>query len=96
MQPIIITAFFTKNSIPIETLTPSIKIRKVSNKSLVVSNELMINIGDGQYAYSFSNAEINEVYTIVCDGGSDLSNSERYSYTSCETPSIELTASFNE
>jgi len=96
MKPIIITAFYTKNSVPITTLTPTIKIRKISNSELVINDAIMTSIGEGQYAYTFSSTEANETYTVVCDGGATHSNSERYNYATCETPAIELVASFSE
>jgi hypothetical protein len=96
MQPITITAFFTNNNIPIETLTPTIRIRKTINGNLVITDALMISIGEGQYAYDFINTEANTTYTIVCDGGIELPNAERYSYASCETLPVELVASFSE
>jgi hypothetical protein len=96
MKPLIITAFYTKNSVPTTTLSPTIKIRKVSNSELVINDAVMTSIGEGQYVYSFSLTEPNETYTIVCDGGGTLANSERYNYATCETPAIELIASFSE
>jgi len=94
MQPVTITAFFTDNGIPILTLTPTIKIRKVSDGSLIIDGENMSSVGEGQYSYNFILTEADELYTIVCDGGETLSNSERYSYASCETPPVTLIASF--
>jgi len=96
MKPIIITAFYTQNGVPTITLSPTIKIRKVSNSELVINDAIMTSVGEGQYVYSFSLTESNETYTIVCDGGSTLSNSERYNYATCETPAVELVASFSE
>ena len=95
MQPIIITAFFTNNSIPITTLTPSVYITNVNTGLILVNGDIMTSVGFGQYSYNFTNPEIGGFYTIVCDGGASQSNAERYSYGSCQTPAIELVADFS-
>lgn len=95
MQSIIITAFFTNNGIPIDTLSPTIRIRKAIDGSLIITDASMYFVGDGQYAYNFGSLEVGVLCTVVCDGGGTLADGERYSYTSCETPPIELVADFD-
>ena len=73
-----ITAFFTNQDIPEEGLTPTIRVRRVSDGLLVVTDDDMDEIGDGWYRYDFVayNSKIN--YVIRCDGGDTLPNSDRY------------------
>ena len=95
MQSLIITAFFTNFGKPQLNLIPLINIRNSSTGAIVIPNGIMYEIGDGQYGYEFSSSIPNSSYTVVCDGGVTLADSERYTYSSFEIPPIELSASFN-
>jgi len=75
-----ITAFFTKNAIPETGLTPTIRIRKASDNSLVVTDAAMTEIGDGIYKYWFATYDGETEYVMRCDGGATLPDSERYTY----------------
>lgn len=75
-----ILTFFTKNLNPILGLTPTIRIRDILDNSLVITDDLMIEVGDGWYKYDFSGYNENLLYAIRCDGGSTLTGSERYTY----------------
>jgi hypothetical protein len=79
-----ILAFFTEFGIPKTGLTPTIKIRKLSDKSLIVTDAAMEEVGDGFYTYSFTSATDFEKYAFLCDGGSSLPIEERYVYDSYE------------
>lgn len=82
-----IISFFTNNGEPQEGITPTIKIRKISDNTIVIDNFAMTEIGDGFYKYEFNNDE-NEGYTILCDGGVTLTTAERYTFASTELVSI--------
>lgn len=96
MQPIIITSFFSYYGEPKTDLTPTLRIRKSSDSTLVITDAIMTHVGEGQYKYSFSEGEPNNTYTVVCDGGSGLPNLERYTYASIDVPAVELVADFSE
>lgn len=75
-----ITAFFTKNSTPATGLTPTIRIRDLSDNSLVVTDAVMTEVGDGAYKYNFIAYSYTVEYSIRCDGGITLSGSERFTF----------------
>lgn len=79
-----ILAFFTNNGTPATGLTPTIRIRDLSDDSLVVNDESMSETGDGHYKYNFSTYDANKDYAIRCDGGISLSDSDRYKYAGNE------------
>jgi hypothetical protein len=76
----IIISAFTDNNIPKEGLTPLIKIRDVSDSSIVVNNAEMAEIGDGFYKYDFEAYDSSNDYSILVDGGEILTNPERYQF----------------
>lgn len=76
----LIFTFFTKDGIPKIGLSPTIRIRNISTGILVVTDELMAEIGDGFYKYDFIGYDSSINYTIRCDGGITLLDIERYSY----------------
>jgi len=67
-----------------------IRIRKVSDNSLVVTNETMDEIGDGYYKYTFVNYDPTISYAIRCDVGIVEGLSARYAYPN----SIDYTNEF--
>jgi len=75
-----ITAFFTNNGVPATGLIPTIKIRKLSDNSLVVTDAVMVEVGDGIYKYNFTGYNASIDYAVRCDGGDDLQDRDRYSY----------------
>jgi len=75
-----ITAFFTSSGVPITGLSPTIRIRDVSDNSLLVTDAAMSEIGDGNYKYNFITYDLHKDYAIRCDGGALLPDSERYTY----------------
>lgn len=70
--------FFRDGGLPKTSLTPTIRIRKVSDGSLVVTDATMTEVGDGWYSYTFATYAVGTEYAIRCDGGSSLTNSDRY------------------
>lgn len=75
-----ITAPFTNSGSPALGLSPTIRIRDVSDGSLVITDEAMTEVGDGNYSYTFTSYDPNENYAIRCDGGGSLPNAERYTF----------------
>ena len=76
-----IASFFTENGEPATGLFPVVNIRDISDGSLVVSSGIMIEKGDGFYAYDFSGYDDTKDYAVRADSVT-LSGIDRYSYTS--------------
>ncbi len=79
-----ILAFFTDGGIPKLGLAPTIRIRNVATKVLIVSDATMTEIGDGFYAYNFVGFDPTIDYSIRCDGGGGLPSFERYKFAGNE------------
>jgi len=77
-----ITACFSNNGTPATGLSPTIRIRDLSDNSLVVTDAAMSEVGDGYYKYNFSGYDKDKDYAIRCDGGATLSGYDRYTYGS--------------
>jgi len=75
-----ITAFFTNKGVPATGLTATIRIRDVSDNSLIITDDSMIEVGDGWYKYDFTTYDATKDYAIRCDGGSTLEGNDRYTY----------------
>ena len=88
-----ILAFFTDDGVPAEGLSPTIRIRDMSNNSLVVTDAVMTEVGDGHYQYNFTTYNIDKNYAIRCDGGATLANAERYTYAGNENYIEDITES---
>jgi hypothetical protein len=78
----IIIAFFTDSGSPKTGLSPTIRKRKLSDDSLVVTDVAMTEVGDGFYKYSFSAYDRTLDYAIRVDGGAALADNDRYKYGS--------------
>ena len=79
-----ILAFFTNQGIPATGLSPIIRIRDVSDGSLLVTDAAMTEVGDGHYKYNFVAYDAESEYAIRCDGGVVLPSSERFTYAGNE------------
>lgn len=80
-----ITTFFTDAGTPKTGLSATIRIRDGSG-TLVVTDAAMTEIGDGFYGYDFTTYDIEEEYSIRCDGSATLTNnSDRYTYAGNES-----------
>ncbi len=75
-----IIAPFTNSGLPALGLSPTIRIRDVSDGSLAITDEAMTETGDGNYSYTFAAYDLNKNYAIRCDGGAGLPNAERYTF----------------
>ena len=80
----IITAFIKDDKTPATGITPTVRIRLVSDNSLIVTDESMVELGDGMYKYSFTSYDPSIEYAIRCDAGIIVGLSNRYSFVSTE------------
>jgi len=79
-----IVAPFTFNGTPATGLIPTIRIRNVITGVLIITDELMVEIGDGFYKYDFVGYDSSVDYAIRCDGGNALPGGERYIFAGNE------------
>jgi hypothetical protein len=79
-----IVTFFSNNGTPATGLSPTIRIRDLSDDSLAVTDGSMLESGDGSYKYDFTAYDRDEDYSIRCDGGAGLSDSDRYTFAGNE------------
>ena len=75
----IISAFFTENGIPKTGLSPTIRIRTLSDNVLVITDVLMAEVGDGFYKYDYVAYDGTLDYAVRCDSVT-LTGSERYTF----------------
>ena len=74
----IIQTKFTDGGIPKLGLTPTLRIRKVSDNSLVVTDAAMSEVGGGWYKYTFTAYTGSVDYAMRADGGAVITGYERY------------------
>lgn len=79
-----VITFFTSNGNPATGLSPTIRIRKVSDNSLVVTDDSMTEVGDGFYKYEFTQYSGSVDYVMRTDGGGSLTTSDRYQFAGNE------------
>jgi hypothetical protein len=79
-----ILAYFTEHNVPKTGLTPTIRIRQVSDNALIVEDEVMTEVGEGFYKYTVSSVTDFEKYTVRCYGGASLPVEEQYVYDGFE------------
>ena len=79
-----IISYFTENGVPKTGLTPTISIWRLSDNLLLIDEDSMSEVGGGFYKYDFTGYSPQIEYAIRCDGGSTLSNAERYSFAGNE------------
>jgi len=75
-----VLAVFTEDSLPKTGLSPTISIYRLDTNALTVEDAAMVEIGSGQYSYSFTAWDSAVDYSVICT--SSLSGSEKYAYTS--------------
>ncbi len=75
-----VTVCFTNTGTPATGLSPTIRIRDLSDNSLVVTDAAMTEVGDGWYKYDFTTYDNEKDYAIRCDGTATLSGSDRYAF----------------
>lgn len=78
----LITSFFTNNSVPQTGLTPLLRIWEVtpSSQTLIVNNDPMVEVGDGFYKYDFIAYDVTKDYVFRADGGGSQPIGERYQF----------------
>lgn len=88
----IIASFFTNNGNPAIGLSPTIRVWDVTGltPSLIVTDDPMIEVGDGFYFYNFSGYDPSRDYLFRTDGGSSLSLGERYQKSSNRNSADEV------
>ena len=74
----IVTAFFTTVGVPTTGLSPTIRIRRLDTDALVVTDDAMVDVGDGFYDYEFALFDSSLEYVIRADGTSSLEGADRY------------------
>jgi hypothetical protein len=87
----LITSFFTKNSIPKTGLTPTIRIWEVdeTSQTLIIAGGSMVEVGDGFYKYDFVLYDPDKDYVFRSDGGIPQLD-ERYQYGASEYARLEV------
>jgi hypothetical protein len=80
-------AYFSDNGEPKTGLSPIISVIKVDGTA-VITDQSMIESGLGFYYYDFTDYNEDEDYCIRADGGSSLSNQDRYVYSTNETAGV--------
>ena len=74
----IIQTKFTNGGLPALALSPTIRIRKVSDNSLVITDDAMSEVGGGWYKYNFTAYTGSVDYAMRADAGSPVTGYERY------------------
>ena len=76
-----VLAFFTDSNGPVTGLSPTVRIRDLSDGSLVVTDAALVEKGDGHYAYDFTLYDYEKSYAVRVDGGVSLANAFRYKHS---------------
>ena len=79
---------FVSTGTPATGLSPTIRIRDVSDNSLVITDAAMVEVGDGFYKYDFTTFSSGTNYAIRCDGGAMLPTFDRYVFVANEPPDV--------
>lgn len=82
MSKWITTSFVNNSEAPLTGLTPIIRIRDLSDNSLVVTDASMSEVGDGIYKYNFESYDASKDYAIRCDANVVIVGRYRFSTTS--------------
>lgn len=94
----IITAQFSTSGVPQFGLTPTIDIFQLdpSVNTQIVSAAPLQEIGGGWYRYDFTTYDPGKTYVFTIDGGSSLSQCDRYRYGGNESYVEDITKSVLE
>lgn len=75
----LITAYFSDQGSPATGLSPVVSVIDLSDDSKPVDGQAMDEIAEGFYKYDYEGYSDVKSYAILCDGGSSLSGTNRYS-----------------
>jgi hypothetical protein len=75
---LLFVAYFTEYGEPKTGLSPTIRIRDLSDNSLVITDEAMSEVGDGFYKYTYSAADNTKNYAGRAYGGAGQPTGEKY------------------
>ncbi|OQA50320.1 MAG: hypothetical protein BWY47_00595 [Bacteroidetes bacterium ADurb.Bin302] len=89
-----IVTFISNAGLPNDSLTPTITIRNVNTKDVVISNEVMESIGDGFYYYEFDKYKEQNTYTVLVNAGDTVEQSERYQHSIIQDIDVNAAISF--
>jgi len=90
-----VLAVFTEDSLPKTGLSPTVDIYRLDTNTLAVDGGSMVEVGNGQYSYSFTAWDSAVDYSVICT--SSLSGSEKYAYSSISSsPVVEDTLSSDD
>jgi len=84
-----ILAYFSDEGDPALGLLPTVRIRDISDGSLIVTDDPMVEKGDGFYGYDFVVYNDTKDYAIRCDSVT-LSGTDRYTYAGSGEYNVEL------
>ena len=84
-----ILVYFEDKGAPASSLSATIRIRDLSDHSLVVNSATMTEVGDGFYEYTFTAYDNTKEYTFRADGSSSLGNLDRYAPGANDTGQID-------
>jgi hypothetical protein len=86
-----ILAFFTDTGVPKTGLIPIVRIRDISDNTLIITDSTSSEVGDGWYKYDFIQYDSTKEYAIRFDGGPTLSNTDRYTSGSNDSFAEDIT-----
>lgn len=88
----IVSSLFSNNGTPVTGLSPTIRIWEVTGSShtLVVTDDPMIEVGDGFYKYEFTTYDPTKNYLFRTDGGATLPTFDRYQKASNRNSANEV------
>jgi hypothetical protein len=85
---LLFVAYFTEYGEPKTGLSPTIRIRDLSDNSLVITDVAMSEVGDGFYKYTYAAADNTENYAGRAYGGSNQPAGEKYVPCAAEVAGI--------
>lgn len=94
----IITAQFSTSGVPQFGLTPVIDIFRLdpSTNTQIINSEPLLEIGGGWYRYNFTTYDPSKTYVFTIDGGTSLSQCDRYRYGGNESYAEDITTAVLE
>lgn len=66
-----IVSSFTKNGIPESGLSPKLQIRELPSNTIILNDQIMTELANGQYYYDFSTYDPSKSYIFFVDANTD-------------------------